>query len=86
MFVCLFVFFMYLAYTFCLAVRFNCIKRAVFTKAPIFPAYSTNIVIVIFNKRLPLLSDLDHPFVAHGLPLLLFLPVLTTRPPVNVRE
>ena len=28
---------------------FNCIEQAVF-KAPIFPTYSTNIVIVIFNK------------------------------------
>ena len=70
-YVCLYVF-MFLSYTFCLAVRFNCIRRAVFTKAPIFPAYSTNIVIVIFNKWLPLLSDLGHPFVARGLPFLLF--------------
>ena len=74
-------FFMCLSYTFCLAVRFNCIKRAVFTKAPIFPAYSTNIVIVIFNKWLPLLSDLGHPFVARGLPFLLFLHVLTSGHP-----
>ena len=73
-----FFFFMCLSYTFCLAVRFNCIKRAVFTKAPIFPAYSTNIVIVIFNKWLPLISDLGHPFSAHGLPFFLFLPVLTS--------
>ena len=80
---CLFVcfFFMCLSYTFCLAVRFNCIKRAVFTKAPIFPAYSTNIVIVIFNKWLPLISDLGHPFAAHGLPFFLFLPVLTSGHP-----
>ena len=80
---CLFVcfFFMCLSYTFCLAVRFNCIKRAVFTNAPIFPAYSTNIVIVIFNKWLPLLSDLGHPFAAHGLPFFLFLPVLTSGHP-----
>ena len=80
MFVCLF-FFMYLSYTFCLAVRFNCIRRAVFTKAPIFPAYSTNIVIVIFNKWLPTLSDLGHPFAAHGLPFYLFLPLLTSGHP-----
>ena len=78
-FVCLF--FMCLSYTFCLAVRFNCTKRTVFTKAPIFPAYSTNIVIVIFNKWLPLLSDLGHPFAAHGLPFYLFLPVLTSGHP-----
>ena len=77
---CLFVF-MCLSYTFCLAVRFNCIKRAVFTKAPIFPAYSTNTIIVIFNKWLPLLSDLGHPFAAHGLPFFLFLPVLTSGHP-----
>ena len=60
MFVCFFIclsctfcllvrFFMCLSYTICLAVRFNCIKRAVF-KPLIFPAYSTNIVIVIFHK------------------------------------
>ena len=73
--------FMCLSYTFCLAVRLNCIKRAVFTKAPIFPPYSTNIVIVIFNKWLPLLSDLGHPFAAHGLPFFLFLPVLTSGHP-----
>ena len=78
--------------TFCLVVclffscafptRFvNCIKRAVFTKAPIFPAYSTNIVIVIFNKWPPLLNDLGHPFAANGLPFLSFLPVLTSGHP-----
>ena len=71
-------FFMCLSYTFCLAVRFNCIKRAVFTKAPIFLAYSTNIVIVIFHKWSPLLSHLSHPFAAHGLPFLSFLPVLSS--------
>ena len=77
----LFVCVLCLSYTFCLAVRLNCIKRAVFTKAPIFPPYSTNIVIVIFNKWLPLLSDLGHPFAAHGLPFFLFLPVLTSGHP-----
>ena len=76
---------MCLSYTFCLAVRFNCIKRAVFTKAPIFPAYSTNTIIVIFNKWLPLLSDLGHPFAAHGLPFFLFLPVLTSGHPKSKR-
>ena len=86
LFVCLFVFFfMCLSYTFCLAVHFNCIKRGVFTNAPIFPAYSTNIVIVIFNKWLPLLSDLGHPFAAHGLPFFLFLPVLTSGHPKSKR-
>ena len=69
-------FFTCLSYTFCLLVRLNCIKRAVF-KPFIFPAYSTNIVIVIFNKWLPLLSDLGHRFAAHGLLFLLFLPVFT---------
>ena len=47
----------------------------------IFPAYSTNIVIVIFNKWPRLLSDLSHPFAAHGLPFLLFLPMLTSGHP-----
>ena len=47
LFVCLFC--KCLSYTFWLAVRFNCTKRAVF-KPLIFPAYSTNIVIVIFHK------------------------------------
>ena len=74
LFVCLFS--KCLSYTFCLAVRFNCIKRAVF-KPLIFPAYSTNIVIVIFHKWPPLISDIGHPFAVHGLPFLLFLPVLT---------
>ena len=60
------------SYTFCLAVRFNCIKRAVF-KPLTFPAYSTNIVIVIFHKWPPLSSDLGQPFAANGLPLLSFL-------------
>ena len=55
-------------------------KRAVF-KPLIFPAYSTNIVIVIFHKLPPLLSDIDHPFAAHGLPFVLFLPVLTSGHP-----
>ena len=55
-------------------------KRAVF-KPLIFPAYSTNIVIVIFHKLPPLLSDIGHPFAAHGLPFLLFLPVLTSGHP-----
>ena len=53
---------------------FNCIEQAVF-KPLFFPAYSTNIVIVIFNKWPPLLSDLSHPFAAHVLPFLLFLPL-----------
>ena len=70
MFVCLF--YKCLSYTFCLVVRFNCIKRAVF-KALIFPAYSINIVIVIFNKWPPLLSDLSHPFAVHGGFALLFI-------------
>ena len=78
-------FFICLSYTFCLLVSLNCTKRAVF-KPLISPAYSTNIVIVIFNKWLPLLSDLGHPFAAHGLPFLLFLRVFTWRPPVNERE
>ena len=59
-FVYLFIFLFYkcLSYTFCLVFRFNCIKRAVF-KPLIFPAYSINIVIVIFDKWPPLLSDLS---------------------------
>ena len=68
------------SYTFCLVVRFNCIKRAVF-KPLIFPAYSINIVIVIFDKWPTLLSDLSHPFAVHDLPFLLFLPVLTSGHP-----
>ena len=78
LFVCLF--YKCLSYTFCLVARFNCIKRAAF-KPLIFPAYSINIVIVIFNKWPPLLSDLSHPFAVHGLPFLLFLPVLTSDHP-----
>ena len=78
LFLCLF--YKCLSYTFCLVVRFNCIKRAVF-KPLIFPAYSINIVIVIFNKWPPLLSDLSHPFAVHDLPFLLFLPVLTSGHP-----
>ena len=70
LFVCLFC--KGLSSTFCLDVRFNCIKRAVF-KPLIFPAYSTNIVIVIFHKWPPLSSDLAQPFAANGLPLLSFL-------------
>ena len=58
----------------------NSIEQPVF-KAPIFPTYSTNIVIVIFNKWPLLLSDLGHPFAAHGLPFLLFLPVFTSGHP-----
>ena len=78
LFVCLF--YKCLSYSFCLVVRFNCIKRAVF-KPLIFPAYSINIVIVIFNKWPPLLSDLSQPFTVHGLPFLLFLPELTNLHP-----
>ena len=74
-----------LSYTFWLAVRFNCTKRAVF-KPLIFPAYSTNIVIVIFHKWPPLLSDLGQPFAANGLPLLSFLTCVNKPPTVNVRE
>ena len=70
LFVCLFC--KWLSYTFCLAVSFNCIRRAVF-KALISPAYSTNIVIVVSHKWPPLFSDLGHPFAANGLPLLSFL-------------
>ena len=70
LFVCLFC--KGLSSTFCLDVRFNCIERAVF-KPLIFPAYSTNIVIVIFHKWPPLSSDLGQPFAANGLPLLSFL-------------
>ena len=77
MFVC---FFICLSYTFGLVVPFNCIKRAVF-EAPIFPAYSTNTVIVIFSKWPPLLSDLSHPFAVHGLPFLSSLPVFTSGHP-----
>ena len=78
LFLCLF--YKCLSYTFCLVVRFNCIKRAVF-KPLIFPAYSINIVIVIFNKWPSLLGDLSHPFAVHGLPFLLFLPELTSSHP-----
>ena len=73
-------FFICLSCMFCLLVRLNCIKRAVF-KPFIFPPYSTNIVIVIFNKWPPLLSDLGHPFAVHFLPFLLFLPVFTSGHP-----
>ena len=83
LFVCLFC--KGLSYTFRLAVRFNCIKRAVF-KPLTFPAYSTNTVIVIFHKWPPLSSDLGQPFAANGLPLLSFLTCVNQPPTVNVRE
>ena len=75
-YVCLFVCFLFafpirFVYFFC-----NCIEQPVF-KAPIFPTYSTSIVIVIFNKWPPLLSNLSHPFAVHDLPFLIFLPVFT---------
>ena len=78
LFICLF--YKCLSYTFCLVFRFNCIKRAVF-KPLIFPAYSINIVIVIFDKWPPLLCDLSHPFAVHDLPFLFILPVLTSGHP-----
>ena len=74
-----YVFFFYVPFLYFLSSLlffFNCIEQPVF-KAPIFPTYSTNIVIVIFNKWPSLLSDLNHPFAAHGLPFLLFLSVFT---------
>ena len=54
-------FFMCLSHTFCLVFCFfNCIEQPVF-KAPIFPTFSTNIVIVIFNRWLTLLTTSATP-------------------------
>ena len=83
-YVCFFFYvpFLYVLSSFCFFCFFffNCIEQPVF-KVPIFPTFSTNIVIVFFDRWLPLLSDLSHPFAAHGLPFLLFLPVFTSGHP-----
>ena len=54
--------FLYVLSSFCffVVVFFNCIEQPVF-KAPIFPTFSTNIVIVIFNRWLTLLTTSATP-------------------------
>ena len=75
MFVCLLFFFMCLSHTFCLVVFFFKLSN-LFSK-PRSSLHTVQTFAIIFTKRPPLLSDLSHPFAAHGLSFLLLLPVLT---------